>query len=339
MSAVRPATANDRARWDAYVLAHPDSHFGQRWGWIELTASSYGVRAHAWLAESGERTTGALVLFEKAGGDRALFSAPGGALADDDATAAALLEPARSLLASGRHAWIELRDQKRAWPGLETSTEHVTMVLELAGDPDSQWKAFDPKLRNQIRKGEKAGFVVAWGREQVDVFHRVLLENMRDLGTPIRGAGYYRRALSALGDAADLLVIARDGDPAGAMFVVAHGGTGTDPWASSLRRHFAHCPNQVLYWEALRRAFALGLKRFDFGRSQWNSGTFRFKEQWGARPVPLHYQYVLGTASRLPTLADQKAGFDLAVRAWRRLPLPLARALGEPAKRMFPEVL
>jgi hypothetical protein len=95
----------------------------------------------------------------------------------------------------------------------------------------------------------------------------------------------------------------------------------------------------VLYWEALRRAISRGLSKFDFGRSQWNSPTFRFKQQWGAKPVPLYYQYVLGTARSVPTLEAQKGSFDLAVRIWKRLPLPLAAALGEPAKRLFPEVM
>lgn len=99
------------------------------------------------------------------------------------------------------------------------------------------------------------------------------------------------------------------------------------------------CPNQVLYWEAIQRAIARGLRRFDFGRSQWGSPTFRFKEQWGAQPVPLHYQYVLGTAKRFPTLDDQKGSLDLATKLWKRLPLPLAALLGEPAKRLFPEVM
>ena len=245
--------------------------------------------------------------------------------------AEALLAPVREQVARERLLWAELRDQRTAWPGLPSNDEHVTMVLELAESPEAQWKAFDAKLRNQVRKGEKSGWTRTWGHGQLPVFHRVLLENMRDLGTPIRDARYYALALRELGEAADLLVIARDGDAGGAMFTVRHGDTLTDPWASSLRRHFAHCPNQVLYWEALQRAFATGARRFDFGRSQWNSGTFSFKQQWGARPVPLHYQYVLGTATRVPTLQDQKGSLDLAVQLWRRLPLPLARVLGEPA--------
>lgn len=336
---VRPYEPADRAAWDAYVRASALSHFGQLVAWKELTERAYGVPARWWLAEEEGRVRGVLPLFRRRGRAPLLFSAPGGLLADDDGVAAALLAPAREEVARDRLAWLELRDQRRAWPGLETSDEHVTMVLELAADADAQWKAFDAKLRNQVRKGEKAGFERRWGHANVAAFHRVLLENMRDLGTPIRGVAYYRLALALLGEAADVLVIEHAGDPAGAMFTVAHRDTLMDPWASSLRRHFARCPNQVLYWEALQRAIGRGLKRFDFGRSQWSSPTFRFKEQWGAKPEPLRYQYVLGTAGRVPTLEDQKGSFDLAVRIWRRLPLPLAAALGEPAKRLFPEVM
>ena len=219
MIAVRPFDPADAGRWDAYVLSHPDSHFGQCAAWRALTASQYGVEPRYWVAVAGERVHGVLPLFESA---RALFSAPGGLLADDEAVAAALLEPARRRLVDAALDWIELRDQRRAWPHLETSGEHVTLELALERDPDRQWATFDAKLRNQIRKGERAGFEPRWGRDQVAAFHRVLLENMRDLGTPIRSEGYYRAALGALGDAADLLVLWQGRTPVGAMFVVEH---------------------------------------------------------------------------------------------------------------------
>ena len=336
---VRAYAPADREAWDGYVKGSAHSHFGQLSAWMELTVRTYGVSARYWLAEEAGRVRGVLPLFRKNGRHGALFSAPGGLLADDAAVAAALLAPAQEEVARERLAWVELRDQRVEWPGLETNREHLTMVLDLARDPSGQWGAFDAKLRNQIRKGEKAGFERHWGRDGAPAFHRVLLENMRDLGTPIRGASYYRLALELLGEDADLLVPLFAGAPAGAMFTVRHRDVLMDPWASSLRRYFAHCPNQVLYWEALQRAIGQGLARFDFGRSQWDSPTFRFKQQWGAKPVPLHYQYVLGTEPRMPTLAGQKGSLDLAVKLWRKLPLPIAAALGEPAKRRFPEVM
>lgn len=339
MLKIRRATPEDRARWDAYVRVREDSHFGQCTAWLELTSETYGVPANHWLAERDGAVCGVLPLFRKSGRRPVLFSAPGGLLAEDAEVAASLLEPAREQVQRERLAYLELRDQKQAWPGLVTVDEHLTMVLDLEADAEAQWKAFDAKLRNQIRKGEKAGFELRSGHSEIPAFHRVMLENMRDLGTPLRALGYFERALEKLGAAADVLVIARQGEPAGTMFTVAHRDTLMDPWASSIRRFLRDCPNQVLYWAALQSAIRAGLRRFDFGRSQWDSNTFRFKEQWGAKPVALHYQYVLGTQPAAPTLADQKGSLDLVVKLWQKLPLPVVKVLGEPAKRMFPEVL
>jgi len=304
---VRPFEPGDRARWDDYVRATPGSSYGHLIGWKTLVEESYGCEAWYWLAEADGLIRGVLPLFVRRRREPALYSAPGGLLAADAATATALLEPARERLARDGLEYLELRDQACEWPGLATSGEHCTLVLDLAGSEEDQWKAFDAKLRNQIRKGQKSGFGVHWGRDQVPAFHRVMLENLRDLGTPLRGKRYFERALEAL-EHADLLVLDLGGRPAGAMFVIEHRDTASDPWASSPRRLLARCPNQVLYWEAIRRSIGRGLRHFDFGRSQWNSGTFQFKAQWGATPRPLYYQYVSGTRTRLPTLEDQKRG-------------------------------
>jgi FemAB-related protein (PEP-CTERM system-associated) len=334
---VRRLENSDRRRWDDYVAKARGSHFGQTLAWMELTREAFGCEPDYRLAESDGVVRGVLPLFLKR--PDVLFTPPGGLLADDETAAQALLAPARERVRSGRLRYLELRDQARAWGELATSDEHCTLQLELAHDVDTQWKSLDTKLRNQIRKGQKSGFTVRWGRERPDLFYRVFLECMRDLGTPILGARYFRRALELLGPMAELLVLEDRGEPAGAMFVVAHADTLVDPWAASLRRYFPRCPNQVLYWEAIQYGIRRGLKRFDFGRSQWNSSTFRFKEQWGAKPVPLYYQYSLGRERSVPSLEAQKHGLGLAVAAWKRLPLPVAAALGARVRRMFPEAL
>ncbi|OGF16950.1 MAG: hypothetical protein A2W00_10965 [Candidatus Eisenbacteria bacterium RBG_16_71_46] len=341
MISVRRFAESDRERWDGYVARTPNSHFAHRTGWKRLVEESYGCRSHYWIAEDGGDVRGVLPLFEKRGpgSGRSLFSPPGGLLAEDEPTAQALLAPAVELLRRERWDLIELRDQRHRWPDLATVEEHVTMELALEPDAERQWQGFGAKLRNQIRKGQKSGVTARWGPEGLADFHHVLLENMRDLGTPILGPDYFQRALERLAPEAEILVVDVEGRPVGAMFLVAHGDTFSDPWASSLRRFFDRCPNQLLYWEAIRHAIARGFKRFDFGRSQPDSGTYRFKEQWGARPVRLYYQYVLGRAQAPPTLEAQKRSFDLAVRLWRLLPIPVAGVLGPLVRRLFPEAL
>ncbi len=323
------------------MLATEGSHPAQLTAWLALTESTYGVVRRAWVADAGGVVRGVLPCFEKRRLGRApvLFSAPGGLLAADADVARALLAAARAALDREGLAWVELRDQRVRWPDLTTSTEHCTHLLALAGDAETQWRAFDAKLRNQVRKAQRADFTVHWGAEHLGAFCRVMLESMRDLGTPMRTEPYFRRAMETLGAQAALLVIARRGEPVGAMFLALHRGGALDLWASSLRRHFEHCPNQMLYWEAIQEAIRRGLHTFDFGRSQWDTGTFRFKEQWGASAVPLYYQYLFRDATEVPSFAAQQRRMGLAVRLWKRLPLPVARVLGEPIRRRFPELL
>jgi len=338
---VRPYTPADRPAWDRFVLDTEGSHPAQLSTWLDLTVRTYGVARRAWLVEDGGTVRGVLPLFEKRriGRAPAWFSAAGGVLAADGDAAAALLEEAATLRRNSGAAYIELRDQRVRWTDLTTSTEHCTHVLALQADAEAQWRAFDAKLRNQIRKAERAGFTAHWGTAQLSGFYRVMLENMRDLGTPIRGEAWFRELLEALGDRAAVLVIARRGEPIGGMFLALHRGWFMDIWASSLRRHFADCPNQWLYWEALQEALRRGLHGFDFGRSQHGTGTYRFKEQWGAQEVPLYYQYLRSPDAEVPSFATQRQRLGLAASLWKRLPLPLARQLGEPIRRRFPELL
>ena len=323
--------------WNGYVLSRSGTHFAQRTEWRRLTTEFFPVAARWWLArdESG-RIAGVLPAFR---GRDTLFSAPGGLVADSPEFAAALLVQACAEVKQSGLRWLELRDQAEEWAGLVTNSEHVTLVLDLADTADAQWATFPPKVRNQIRKAERSALRCERGHHQLDAFHRVFSEHMRDLGTPTMEPAYFRRALELYGEAAEVIVVYRGDLPIGGMFAIRQAQTVYDPWASSLRRHFELCPNNLLYWEALRFAIASGARRFDFGRSQPGSGTYRFKEQYGARPCALRYQYALGRAERIPTLTDQKASLDLAVRVWQRLPLPLARVIGPRARRHFPEAL
>jgi FemAB-related protein (PEP-CTERM system-associated) len=340
-TAVRVLTAGDDARWNEYVLRTADSNFASRTPWRDLVHRAFGCRPDWRFAERDGRIVGVLPLFEKRslGRVRQLFSAPGGLLADDAEAAAALLEPARERVARERLELLELRDQRTRWDDLVTTEEHCTLLLPLERDADTQWKGFDAKLRNQVRKAQKSGLTARWGTELLPAWHRVMLENMRDLGTPFQDRGYFARVLERYAGDAEIEVVECEGRAVGALSLVHHGGTDVNPWASSLRAYFSRCPNHLLFWEALRRSIARGARRFDFGRSQWQSRTFDFKRSWGAQPAPLYYQYVLGTTRRPPSLHDQQDAFALAVRVWQRLPLPAAGALGPIVRRRFPEAL
>ena len=108
------------------------------------------------------------------------------------------------------------------------------------------------------------------------------------------------------------------------------------PWASTVRDFNKISINMLLYWEVLKFAIESGRKVFDFGRSTVDSGTYRFKKQWGAEPVQLNWHYWLADGGELPQLNPDNAKFRMAINAWKKLPLPLANLLGPHIVRHLP---
>jgi FemAB-related protein (PEP-CTERM system-associated) len=203
------------------------------------------------------------------------------------------------------------------------------MILELAKDAETQWHGFNAKLRNQIRKAEKSGLTaIVGGKELLTDFYAVFVRNMRDLGTPVYAEKFFSEVLNFFCDHTRIIVVHLAGEPVAAGLIAWFRDTVEIPWASSIRDYNQFCPNNLLYWTALQYALAHGFARFDFGRSTPGEGTYRFKEQWGAKPIQLNWQYLLPEGASLPELNTKNPKFEMAIRIWQKLPLNLTRLLG-----------
>jgi hypothetical protein len=82
----------------------------------------------------------------------------------------------------------------------------------------------------------------------------------------------------------------------------------------------------LLYWELLAQCADNGIRVFDFGRSSFGEGTFRFKKQWGAQPYLLTWQNWLDQSVTLSSSPGRVR--RLVENAWRRLPLSIVNLLG-----------
>ena len=175
------------------------------------------------------------------------------------------------------------------------------MVLPLQPTVDEQWRVLDRKLRNQVRKAEKSGLTVQrGGAELLDSFYDVLARNMRDLGSPVHSKRFFADILATFPDRTRLLCVSLGSTPVAASFVIWHGERIEVPWASALRAYNPLCPNVLLYWEMLKFSIERRFAQFDFGRSTPNEGTFNFKQQWGAEPHQLYWEYWLDAGRSLP---------------------------------------
>lgn len=331
-------------QWEDYVRREDPSSGYSLPAWLRVFKDAFGHESYPLAALRGEAVAGVLPLthVRSALFGSLLVSLPfvnyGGILAGDPKVARRLADTARELGLALKARSVELRHRAPSGLGLPARNEHkASMILDLPQSHEALWKGFKDKVRNQVRKAQKSGLGVERGRaERLDDFYRVFCVNMRDLGTPVYSRSFFSAVLERFPRNTEILCVMRDGLPIASGILYWYGDTMQMPWASSLSGHRSSCPNHLLYWEALRLSCDAGFRHFDFGRSTPDSGPWRFKKQWGARELPLHWEYVLSEGGELPGLSVNNPKFRLAIAAWKKLPLPIANTLGPIIVRGIP---
>lgn len=323
------------AAWDAFVADESGASAYHGYAWRGLVHSVFGHQTLYFAARERGKIVGVLPLVRlksRLFGDF-LVSVPyfnyGGVLARSPQACDELLRHAEQAARLMGVSHIELRHREagqHTWPA---RTDKVSMLLKLPATPEALQKALPAKLRSQIKRPVREGVTSTFGGEELlDAFYAVFAENMRDLGTPVYPRRFFSAILQTLGDRARIALVHLKDAPVAAALLITHRDTTEIPWASSLRRVNALGVNMYLYWSVLEFAVKQGSAVFDFGRSTLDSGTYRFKKQWGAEPLQLHWHYWLKGGGELPRLNPSNPKYRLAVAAWQKLPLPVANWLG-----------
>jgi FemAB-related protein (PEP-CTERM system-associated) len=328
---------------DAFVRAHPQGNAYQLAAWRRAVAAAYGFAGRVLVARQGQELAGMLPLCEFA---RPLsrprwislpFCDLGGPMAVSDEVAEALAARARQDLGALGAAGLELRCSATGTAdeaGLEG--RKVRMLLGLPDSAAALMQSYPPKLRSQVRKAEKNGLTseVAGGTAAVGEFYDVYSRNMRRLGSPPHSRAWFEAVQRHYGAAGDMfmVIVRHEGKAVGAGWVLLCGDKAVIPWASTLADYNSLAPNMLLYWAIQSHLCERGVRQFDFGRSTFGEGTYKFKKQWGALPVALDWREwdAQGVA---PVAAPAAKGGGSSLRplvesAWQRLPLPVANSLG-----------
>ncbi len=258
----------------------------------------------------------------------------GGPLGVDRAVVA-LADAADAMAVRDRVKLLELRSARELPVDLPVSHRKITVVLPIEGGAEAVFGRFKAKLRSQVRRPAKEGVEIRMGADQVDAFHEVFAQHMRDLGTPAQGRAFFRAIAREFGDDAWFACAWLDGRPIAAGAGFRWGGEFEITWASALREYSKTSANMGLYWALIERAANEGLQRFNFGRCTPGSATHTFKQQWGAEDEPLWWYSGRGTTDEATPSPDSEK-FRLAVRVWQRLPLAVTNALGPRIVRNIP---
>lgn len=329
------------AQWDSFLEMMPYSTYSHRIEWQRAVESTYNLKVLRLVAKDGEKWVGILpfvVMPRLLGGKAKAVSLPycnyGGLLAVQGVDAEPLKVAAIKYLTNMGIGKIEFRDLAPALP----DTSEVTMVLILPESSDKLWEQLSSGVRNKVRKAQRGGFTLRWGRDQGNDLYTLYAKNMGRLGTPVHSPKFFKAILSNLGERADVLTVRHEDQAIGSMLVIKHGATWIDMISSCLTEFNSLKPNMLMYWEAQRAACDGGAKLFDFGRSQKDSGTYHFKKQWGAKEIALNY-YSYRNGALLPSSSISfyrgQSASKLA-NIWRQLPSCVQGRLGPVIRRWLP---
>ena len=328
--------------------------------WLDVLGEAMGHRPRMLLArDPGGRLLGYLplawvnTLFNRLYFGGFLVSLPylnrGGAVAVHPAVAHRLIDRAVGLSEELGARYLEMRHGERITHASlgGARDDKVRMVMELPAPGVDMMEFHKAKVRAQVRKGDRFNFTVHFGAgELLEDFHEVFSINMRDLGTPVYSRHLFGAVLKHFPDQAELAVVRHEVRPVACALLVHDVGEGRVcgpqtptctqvPSASCLREANEMNANMWMYHQLLVRAQSRGSREFDFGRSSVESGTWRFKKQWGAQERPTVWQYHLRRGD-MNAMRPDNPGNQRKVEMWKKLPLWLTRAAGPVIVKAIP---
>ncbi|MBB5369816.1 MULTISPECIES: FemAB family XrtA/PEP-CTERM system-associated protein [unclassified Janthinobacterium] len=334
---VRRLQAHDHVRWDDFVQTCPEATFFHRAGWQTVMEQGFGHDSYFLYAEQAGNIVGVLPLAHIRSRlfGNALVSLPFcvyGGIASSNRAARLALDEAAQMLAQQLHVGhLEYRQRDQLdsseQPGWLGKPLYATFRRSLQADEQDNLLAIPRKQRAVVRKGSAAGLHSSLD-DDLDRFFALYAGSLHRLGTPVFARRHFALLRTVFGDDCSVMTVCQ-GSQAQASVMTFYFRDEVLPYyggGSVLARDTG--ANDFMYWELMRRAGARGYRLFDFGRSKVGTGAYDFKKNWGFTAQPLPYAYKLVAAKSLPDTNPLNPKYRWFIRAWRRLPLPLANLLG-----------
>ncbi len=358
MYSIRLAKESDQTNWQRCFKDSKEKNHSYDWRWKDIIKNVFKHEPLYLIAENEEHNIigifpvfhvksllfgSALISVPYLNGGGALFSHE---VKDKNKVLTLFLEKLISLSQERTVKYFELRSRLRldsfsSLDILKERTHKVAMSRILAQDPESLFSSFPPKLRSQIRKPTKEGCstISEQGHrvnpQMINHFYHVYSTNMRDLGIPVYPKELFSETLSSFGKESRLTIVYHNNQAVAAGITIGTSQTLEVLWASSLKKYKKIAPNMLLYWEIMKHAIMDGYLCIDFGRSSKDSGTFKFKEQWGATPDQLHWYYYVSEGD-IPEISSQNESMSVLVTMWKYMPLPVSKLIGRYITRSLP---
>jgi FemAB-related protein (PEP-CTERM system-associated) len=329
--------------WDRFVLEQPGASFFHLTGWKRVIEKTFGHKALYFYCERDGKITGIAPLFDFSNWlvGHCLISTPlaayGGIVAEDTASEQVLLDHLKSMARSTKVDYLELRQQQGGLHDeFHANTLYVTFRAPLSSDPEVNLKRLPKDTRYMIRKAEKGGLKIVFDEKKLDVFYDLFARSMKRLGTPAFPSALFRNCVEEFPQQTQLAIVYDGSKPVTGVLSFFFRDTILPYYSGATESATRLAGNNFTYWQLINWAGGHGFQTFDFGRSKKGTGSYAFKSQWNMTVVPLNYQVFLVQRKTVPNFSPVNPSFDLAIRMWRNLPLPVTKLFGPRVVRLFP---
>lgn len=292
-------------RWDPFIERHPLGWLSHTSAWARvLTESFRHLTPHYLGLVEGEEIRAALCLFRVESrllGNR-LVSLPLTTLCDPLVSSPeqcqVLVKEALAELADGNSRFLEVRCLKGSCflsgcPFL-VARENANHFIELDGSPPRLSRG---NVRRAIRTAHDAGVTLrmAESKRDVETYYALYVGNRKRLRLPPLPYRFFERKWEILAPKQymTLMLAEYQGAVVAGLLLLQHGDRMSGESAAWDERHKAVFPSHFLWWEAIERAAATGIRTFDFGRTPKNHrGLMDFKRRWDSEtrdiPIAIH---------------------------------------------------
>ncbi len=330
-------------QWDKFVLNNEKACFYHLSAWNDIFKNNFKIKNQSLIAIENSEITGILPLFEMKNimQQKFLISSPftnySGLITNSRDTESLLLAKADEITKKTNSQYCEFRQIKELNLNSPKRDNFVTMKVDISKNLDEIWQnTLQGKVRNQIRKAQKSGLSIN-KTNNVSSFYKIFKKTMHRLGTPAYSKKFIQSQLDVFISNSYLLEVTKNNVNIAAMLVCHYKDTVYTPLACSLVEYNKYCPTNLMYWEVIKNHHET-LKWLDMGRSTANTGTFSYKQSWGAKEFPLHYEYILGKASRPPIVDATNNKYNQIIEAWKKAPSWVVNFLGPKLIKFLPEL-
>lgn len=333
---IRKATEQDLERWDSYVNNHAQGSFFHLSGWLHIFTNVFKRKPHYMLATQGNEIVAILPLVEQKSWlfGHALISTPfcvyGGVIADTDEIRHEMENAAYELGKELNVDYVELRDREEKdhrdpWIA---NCHHSTFSCQLEDSEEAILTSVKRKQRAVIRHSLNNN-LLADNSDNIDVCYNVYAESVRNLGTPVFSKNLFVELKNVFGSRCETLVINNEqGEAVSSVLSFYYKNEVLPYYGGGIHEARALKSNDFMYYKLMCLAREQGINKFDFGRSKNDSGSYKYKKNWGMSEEKLHYYIALVKSTELPNLSPNNPKYKFFIETWQKLPLSLSRIIG-----------